>query len=88
VLGEADKVAPHACSSSAQLPQAAVKILLRGLVALARGLEVGECIGQSFLESGHGAQGLPVTAPPEQRLVPAMRGDVVNNRGRLDLPCT
>jgi len=30
------------------------------------------------------AQRLPVATPPEQRLVPAMRGDVVNNRCRLD----
>ncbi|WP_198819012.1 hypothetical protein [Delftia acidovorans] len=41
-----------------QLPQTAVQILLRGLVALARCLKCCECISQSFLESGHVRDGL------------------------------
>lgn len=57
-LGQAGEVAAQPCSSAAQLTQRAIKVLLGRSVALTRGLEIGKCIVQSFLESVHVRDGL------------------------------
>lgn len=46
-------VAAHACSSAAQIAEAALQILLRGRIALVGGLEIGERICHPFLKSRH-----------------------------------
>lgn len=57
-LGQPGEVAAHACSSAAQVTQAALQILLCRSVALAGRLEVRERISESFLKASHALHGL------------------------------